>query len=373
MPTAAESLGQALRSSRDGSGASKEDEDGDEYNRLMVPAAGDTPFVGENTSLEKPYLRLTTYPRKCDVRPEPVLHKALAHIKNRYLQTEDFEWSNEQLKSVRQDLTVQNIRNNFTLDVYETHARILLEHGDLPEFNQCQSNIQSLVAMDDAAGGGGSARAVTSSTIHQSEESVGEFRAYAVLYALVRNADVDLKVLLTKRYEDGAENTSSDAKHSGSNNQHPKKKRKRRRHSSTIGSSSPASSEAAAATTDSSVSRSSTCSAAEEHAWLVVRAVQDNAYRTFFRLYRSAPHMSAYLMDYLVQRVRMAAWASMAAAYRPHVSCEHVRDCLHLDDLEETRRFLGQQGAVYLQESNGNHEPPFWVDCKQSQLQQLQR
>ena len=339
-------MGQALASSR-----------GKKTNRVSAGSASSdatAPFVGTSTDLEKKYLRLTTFPRPCNVRPEALLRKALQHIKNRYLQTEDFDWTNEQLKSVRQDLTVQSIRNALTLDVYETHARILLEHGDLNEFNQCQSNIQSLVQD-------------TSNNLQQSEESVGEFRAYAILYALVRNAKMDLKMLLYKNRQPCSRISAASLKR--------KKTKKRRR------TDYDPSCQSSSAPTRPIYSH---CSATEEHAWQVVRAVDDNGYRAFFRLYNEAPHMSPYLMDFLVQRVRSAAYQRLVAAYRPHISCEFVKECLQMDDLEEARHFLKQQDAVYLQENSsangsrcneGQKEPPFWIDCKRSfqTLQNQQR
>lgn len=280
-------------------------------------------------NLEKSYLRLTDYPRREDVRPEKFLVKSLAHIKNRYLRDEDFEWANDQLKSVRQDLTVQSIRNRFVLDVYETHARILLEQGDLNEFNQCQTvlrtltqgsfglenNFESSDFMDDelesVCGDG-----AEDTPLRQSESAEDEFRGYSFLYALVRSSWSDLKTELARaRGKLAKEGNRCD--------------------------------------------RASSCT----HALQVVTAVSDNDYRGFFRLYESAPHMSAYLMDFLVKRVRDRAYERIIAAYRPTVSVEHFRECLCFPDLEETRLFLRQSDAVFVHEKG---EPPFYVDCKAS-------
>ncbi|GAB4836517.1 hypothetical protein Ancab_001429 [Ancistrocladus abbreviatus] len=120
---------------------------------------------GTCQELEKRYLRLTSAPDPATVRPEEVLERALLMVQN---SQKNYLYKCDQLKSIRQDLTVQRIRNELTAKVYETHARLAIEFGDLPEYNQCQSQLKSLYA-EGIAG------------CHM------EFSAYNLLYVMVHS------------------------------------------------------------------------------------------------------------------------------------------------------------------------------------------
>ena len=257
-------------------------------------------IVGENQNLEKPYLRLTTYPRKEDVRPLPVLKRSLEHIQRTYANSEDFEWANEQLKSVRQDLTVQHIRDPFVLECYEIHARILLENGDLNEFNQCQSVLKSLTTSK-------SMESSDQAPLRQSPTSEDEFKGYGILYALVQKSWGDLQQALIHA----------------------------RKHLRT----------------------GQNC----RHAFAVWNAVTENNFVAFFRLYNDAPHMSAYLMDFLVKRVRDSAYKSIVSAFRPTVSVQLIQDWLNFVDFTEAKAFLVSKKAAFLDRCVSSNAT---IDCK---------
>ncbi|KAI1203834.1 SAC3/GANP/Nin1/mts3/eIF-3 p25 family-domain-containing protein [Nemania serpens] len=112
--------------------------------RSPTPPPPSGPIVGLNAVLEKRYLRLTAAPRPEDVRPEVILQKTLDLLKSKWRKENNYNYICDQFKSLRQDLTVQHIRNEFTVSVYEIHARIALEKGDLGEYNQCQTQLRAL-------------------------------------------------------------------------------------------------------------------------------------------------------------------------------------------------------------------------------------
>ena len=123
------------------------------------------PVVGQCQDLEKKYFRLTAAPNPLSVRPLAVLEKTLDLLKKKWRKENNYSYICDQFKSLRQDLTVQHIKNEFTVNVYEIHARIALEKGDLGEYNQCQTQLRALYSQH--LGG------------HPTE-----FKAYRILYFL---------------------------------------------------------------------------------------------------------------------------------------------------------------------------------------------
>lgn len=129
------------------------------------------PIIGYLNNLEKRYLRLTSAPDPYTVRPEKVLVKSLEFVLNKFKSTHrQYTYINDQLKAIRQDLTVQHIKNYFAIKVYEIHGRIAIENNDLGEFNQCLSQLRYLYNLNKDT---------------CSYEQTYEFQCYRMLYFLL--------------------------------------------------------------------------------------------------------------------------------------------------------------------------------------------
>ena len=145
--------------------------------QLSPTNAPEGPVVGRCLDLEKRYFRLTAAPNPDTVRPLHILEKTLEFLKQKWRRDSNYAYICDQFKSLRQDLTVQHIKTAFTVNVYEIHARIALEKGDLGEYNQCQTQLRALYAQN--LGG------------HSNE-----FKAYRILYFLHTGNRTDMNDVL---------------------------------------------------------------------------------------------------------------------------------------------------------------------------------
>lgn len=149
---------------------------------------------GTCQSLEKSYFRLTSAPDPLTVRPQPTLELALQRLQERVESgKENYFYAQDQLKAIRQDCTVQHVRNAFTVQVYETHGRLALRHGELADYNQCQTQLINLYR-------------------EGLEGEEGEFLAYRVLYQTFQGAAGGGEMLKTLR-RSGAFRSDSRVRH----------------------------------------------------------------------------------------------------------------------------------------------------------------
>ncbi|KAL6841305.1 hypothetical protein ACP4OV_028823 [Aristida adscensionis] len=271
---------------------------------------------GTCQEIEKRYLRLTSAPDPSTVRPEDVLEKALAMVET---SQKNYLYKCDQLKSIRQDLTVQRIQNELTVKVYETHARLAMQAGDLPEYNQVSLLIH---------GDGLALELVTCQSQLKRLYAEGikgcyfEFSAYNLLCVMLHyNNKRDLLSSMAS--------LSKEAKQDG----------------------------------------------AVKHALAVHAAILSGNYVLFFKLYKQAPNLNSCLMDLYVEKMRYEAMKCMSKSYRPTLPVGYVAQILGFlrtdgedcvingdDGSEECEVWLRAHGAVLSADNSGELQ----IDMKAS-------
>ena len=185
-----------------------------------------------------------------------------------------------QLKAIRQDLTVQHIVNDFSVEVYENHARIALESGDMNEYNQCQTQLMHFYELG----------------IIGCED---EFTAYRILYYM--------QLITNRNYDSGSSDLLRTMRGISTHN--------------------------AVAIRQSSIA----------HALAVREAVQNqNWWRLFKHLYACVPNHGKYILNLMSPTWRLRYLKEMCRAYRPHISVTSVLDRLGYELMKPDPQ--GQEG-----------------------------
>ncbi|CAG0913711.1 unnamed protein product [Notodromas monacha] len=241
--------------------------------------------VGYSTSLEKQFLRLTSAPDPATIRPPHILEKSLKMVKDRWESgSKDYHYAWDQLKSIRQDLTVQGIRTMLTIEVYETHARLAILAKDHGEFNQCMSQLEQLYDADNFT--------------KEDLSNKAEFLSYRLLYYIYTNSSIGINRLLARLSAE--ERQSLFLKHA----------------------------------------------CAVRSAWtLGVFSKLFDLYSSAKRDPRLS-HLKA-MMDWFLPKTRNLALRAIIKAYRPDFPIAFVTSSLCFSSEEETRTFLGTVGVSF--------------------------
>ncbi|KAH7619649.1 hypothetical protein Ndes2526B_g06631 [Nannochloris sp. 'desiccata'] len=293
----------------------------------------DTFALGQNKNLEKEYLRLTSLPDISDVRPPQVLQQALSFVQQKWRDEEcSYKYACDQLKSIRQDLTVQHVRNALTVAVYETHARLAIETGDWAELRQSLAVLGTLyVDLKDKSsvhgGGGGSNDSGKNKKKKKkkADEAIGggdgdiygatstdglknqsEFIAYNLILAAATGRSVlahELKECASRGFVD----------------------------------QSPFLQHALKACTAASTT---------------------GDYVALLKLYDNAPRMAPYLLDLLVEKTRSRTYSTVLAAYGGSTSSglplSQVAVWLGFAKRKEAAAWLRERGGVFLRSKDDN-------------------
>lgn len=289
----------------------------------------DASAVGTNLTLEKKYFRLTEAPSMATVRPPEVLVESLKLVKQRWTANGDYEYVKDQLKSIRQDLTVQHIRDgDLVTQVYQTHARIALECADHAEYNQCQAVLKSLhaAALERVMAASGMDADAGTSTKKSKKRSFSDRKRSSVEIASIPGVD-DIAEFTAYRllYAAGA----------GSKSERSEALLRELRDVPKVLKTHPF----------------------VTHALEVCEAKASSNFHRFFALYAKVPRMGAYLMDIMAPSVRHDAIRAMIRAYAPTVPVDFVARVLGFDAPADARAYLIEHHFAVIDDDDR-------VDCK---------
>lgn len=216
-------------------------------------------------------------------------------------------------------MQVQHIRNDFSVRVYETHARIALENKDASEFNQCQTQLMLLyhagltgyVLLQGTPHTHTHARPCSSWFYTPSLcRSTMEFTAYRIMYYLYSQAHSDARSQLKQL--------------TAEERVHP----------------------------------------AIRHALEVRTAVVLNNYHRFFALVHTAPNHGKYMMQLLFHRVRIRALQVMTDSFKPSLELSFIASELAFESEASAKDFATRAGGVFIDPPGGDTV----LDCKASHI-----
>lgn len=159
--------------------------------KLTIVRKGDQPsrsepasqkFVGTSNEIDKRFVRSTGLPTVAsNVRPAPVLEKALDFAVTEYEKTHSYFDFMDRAKAIRQDMTIQGLHQHGDLAkrVYSINGRIALACKDFGEFNVCQNHLLAAYGEDR-------------------DQTYYEFLGYKVLYNALFSKDCEDTIPLTK-------------------------------------------------------------------------------------------------------------------------------------------------------------------------------
>ncbi|CAF0882411.1 unnamed protein product [Brachionus calyciflorus] len=246
--------------------------------------------VGLCQDLEKEYLRLTGPPEPAVVRPLSVLKKSLDYVLMKYQKTNDYRYICDQMKAIRQDLTVQQIRNEFTIQVYETHARIAIKNKDRDEFNQCQNQLKSLYNIVSSK----------KITLESYPDNSAEFIGYRLLYNMLTKSYKDIDQVIKEIKQ----------KYSLDNNL--------------------------------------------KHLLELKQAWYLNNYVKFFKLYKKSNFLCKCLIEQFIERERKQALKAIIKSYRPTIKLQVVSNMLAYESLEECKKDLIEYKINLIEEESSS-------------------